>query len=207
MDGPLFSFGEQLFDIMAVSILWAICCVPVVTIGPATCALYYVAVKQVRKRNGSLIKNFFGSFRESLGPGIRLTCIVLIYATVMAAAIWAHQNGFLGSAGAYLSYAAKVLLLPLLLVLPYIAPIMSRFSIGAGAVIKLSFVMSVRFLWRTILSLALIAGTVILLWLIPFCIFALPGVCALVCSFLIEPALRKYTPRPDAGEPAPWYWQ
>ncbi len=43
---------------------------------PATSALYYVAVKQVRKNRGSLLKNFFGSFRDNLGTGILLTCIV-----------------------------------------------------------------------------------------------------------------------------------
>ena len=91
-DGPLFSLGEQLFDIMAASVLWVICCIPVVTFIPATSALYYVAVKQVRKHNGSLLNNFFGSFRDSLRNGIPLSCIVLIYATVIFSVIW-ELNG------------------------------------------------------------------------------------------------------------------
>ncbi|PKM70758.1 MAG: hypothetical protein CVU93_00435 [Firmicutes bacterium HGW-Firmicutes-18] len=210
-DGPLFSLGEQLFNIMAVSIFWVICCVPIITIGPATSALYYVTVKQVRKNNGSLLNNFFGSFRDNLRIGIPLTCIVLIYATIMVATVWV-LNGeteidTLGSASGYLSFAAKALLLPLLLVLPYLAPITSRFSMGIGALLKLSIVMSLRFFWRTVLSLALIAGSAILFWFIPYFIVVLPGVCALACSFLIESALLKYTPKPDANEPKPWYWE
>lgn len=209
-DSPLFSLGEQLFNIMAVSILWVICCIPIVTIGPATCALYYVTVKQVRKNNGSLLNNFFGSFRDNLRIGIPLTCIVLIYATIMVATVWVlngkAETGTLGPAGGYLSFAAKALLLPLLLVLPYLAPATSRFSMDIGALLKLSIVMSLRFFWRTILSLVSIAGSAILLWFIPYFIFVLPGVCTLVCSFLIEPALLKYTPKPDANEPTPWYW-
>jgi len=207
-EGPLFSFGEQLFDIMAVSLLWVICCIPIVTIGSATGALYYVAVKQVRKKSGSLLNNFFGSFRDSLRTGIPLTCIVLIYATAMAAVIWAQaDNDSPDMAGGYLSYAAKAMLLPLLLVLPYLAPVISRFSIGIGALLKLSIVMSLRFFWRTILLLVLIVGSAILLWFIPYLIVALPGVCALVCSFLIEPAMRQYMPKHDASEPTPWYWE
>jgi uncharacterized membrane protein YesL len=210
-DGPLFSLGEQLFDIMVASVLWAICCVPIVTIIPATSALYYVAVKQVRKHNGSLLNNFFESFRDSLRTGIPMTCIVLIYATVMIAAIWElngmTENGSLGTAGIYLSYAVKALLLSLLLVLPYLAPVISRFSIGIGELLKLSIVLSFRFFWRTILLLALIAGSAILFWFIPYFIFTLPGVCAVVCSFLIEPALRKYMPKCDPNEPVPWYWE
>jgi uncharacterized membrane protein YesL len=210
-DGPLFTLGEQVFDILAVSILWAICCVPIVTIGPATCALYYVTVKQVRKNNGSLLGNFFGSFRDSIRSGIPLTCIVLIYVTVLMAAIWTPYgvvgSGLLGTAGSYLTYAAIALLLPLLLVLPYLAPVMSRFSMGIGAIIKLSLVLSVRFFWRTMVLLAVIAGSALLLWFIPILIIGLPGVCALVCSFLIEPVLRRYMPKPEANEPIPWYWE
>jgi hypothetical protein len=38
-------------------------------------------------------------------------------------------------------------------------------------------------------------------------IVVLPGVCALVCSFFIEPALRKYMPKHNINEPTPWYWE
>jgi uncharacterized membrane protein YesL len=210
-DGPLFSFGEKLFDIMAVSILWVICCIPIVTIGPATSALYYVTVKQVRKNSGSLLKNYFGSFRDSLRTGIPLTCIVLIYATAMVATIWVingmAQNDSLGTGNSYLSSTAKVLLLPLLIILPYLAPVLSRFSMGIGTILKLSIVMSLRFFWRTILLVALIAGSAIVLWFIPYFIIIVPGVCALVCSFLIEPALRKYMPKHDDNESISWYWE
>lgn len=207
-DGPLVLFGEHLFNIMAVSLLWVLCCVPIVTIGSATCALYYVAVKQVRRNNGSLLKNFFGSFRDSLRTGIPLTCIVLIYATVMIAAIRVF-NGVAetGSLEAYLSFAAKLLLVPLLLVLPYLSPVISRFTITIGALLRLSLVMSLRFFWRTVLLLALLTGAALLLWFIPYAIVVLPGLCALVCSFIIEPVLRKYMPKPDINEPKPWYWE
>lgn len=210
-DGPLFSFGERLFDVVAASVLWAICCLPIVTILPASSALYYVAVKQVRKNSGSLLTNYFGAFRDSLRIGIPLTCMVLIYATVMVAATWILngmlENGSLGAEGTYLSYTALAMLLPLFLVLPYLSPVISRFSIGIGPLLKLSIVMSIRFFGRTLVLLALIAGSAVLLWFIPYFIFALPGTCAVVSSFLIEPALRAYMPEHDSTESIPWYWE
>ena len=210
-EGPLFSLGEKLFDIMAVSLLWAICCIPIVTIGPATGALYYVAVKQVRKNRGSLLKNYFSSFRDGLRTGIPLTCILLIYVTVIVAVVWAinnmTENGLIGQAGSYLSFAACALLLPFFIILPYLAPILSRFSMAIGPILKLSTVMALRNFWRTLVLLVLIAGTVVLIWFIPYFILILPGACALVCSYLIEPPLRKYTPKPDPDQPIPWYWE
>lgn len=210
-ESPLFSFGEQLFDMMAVSVLWAVCCVPIVTIGPATSALYYVIVKQVRRKTGSLWSNFFDSFRENMRIGVPLTSMVLIYTTVMAAIIWAKyvlpESVSSVLAGSFLTYVARVMLLPVLLVLPYLAPVLSRFSIGIGAVLKLSLVMSLRFLGRTIVLLAMVAGSAAVLWFVPFAIFALPGLCALGCSFLMEPVLRNYMPKPDPDQPIPWYWE
>jgi uncharacterized membrane protein YesL len=205
IDGPVYRFGEQVFDIIAISVLWIICCIPIVTIGSATCALYYVSVKQIRKNNGSLLSNFFGSFRDSLRTGIPLTSITLIYATAVAAVIWG-LNGMAGNGSTgYLSYAAIGLLLPLLLVLPYLWPVVSRFSIKIGDTLTLCFIMSIRFFWRTVLTLLVMAGSAALLWFIPQCAIALPGLCALVCSFLLEPVLREYTPKPADGEPLPWY--
>lgn len=210
-DGPIYIFGEKLFDIVAVSILWVLCCIPIITIIPASGALYYVVVKQIRKNNGSLLQNFFGSFRDSLRIGIPLTCIVLIYSTVMFYIIWATSgnvdSGSLGAIGDYLSIAAKVLLIPLLLVLPFLVPVISRFSMSIAAILKLSIVISFRFFWRSILLLALISVSAILLWFIPHTIIALPGISALVSSFLIEPVLRKYMPETDPNDPTPWYWE
>ena len=210
-DGPLFSFGEKLFDLIAVSLLWVIFCIPIFTIGPATSALYYVAVKQIRKDRGSLLKNFFSSFRDGLRIGIPLTSIVLIYTTIMVATVWLVNsmidNGSPGTASSYLSFGAKALLVPLLFILPYLAPVLSRFSLGVFAILKLCIVMSIRFFWRTLLALVLFAGAAVLLWFIPYLFILLPGVCALVCSFLIEPALRKYQPEPDPNDPIPWYWE
>lgn len=136
--------------------------------------------------------------------------MVLIYATVMVAAIWwlngRTENTSPGSEGIYLSYAAIAMLLPLFLNLPYLAPVISRFSIGTWSLLKLSIVLSLRFFWRTLVLLVLIGGSAILFWFMPYFIFALPGVCAVVCSFLIEPALRVYMPQHDPNEPVPWYW-
>jgi len=210
-DGPLFSLGERLFDVVVASVLWAVCCLPIVTIIPATGALYFVAVKKVRKNSGSLLSNFFGSFRDSLRIGIPLTCVVLIYATVMVAAMWG-LNGLTeivvtGTEDSYLSYAAMAMLLPLILVLPYLAPVVSRFSLGMGSLLKLSIVASLRFFWRTLVLLAIIAGSALLLWFIPYLIFGLPGASAVISSFLIEPVLRAYMPERDPNEPAPWYWE
>ena len=46
----IWAWLSAMVDVVGLSILWLILCLPVVTIGPATAALYYTVVKYVRAR-------------------------------------------------------------------------------------------------------------------------------------------------------------
>lgn len=55
--GGLFDYDSKLFqlllrvsDLVALSLLWLLCSLPVITIGASTSALYYTAMKLVRQR-------------------------------------------------------------------------------------------------------------------------------------------------------------
>ena len=41
---------DLLFNLFMLSLIWAVLCIPVFTIGPATAALYYVLVKCIRRK-------------------------------------------------------------------------------------------------------------------------------------------------------------
>ena len=48
-DSPVMTVISKTADILLLSALWFICCVPLITIGAATTALYYSCVKAVRR--------------------------------------------------------------------------------------------------------------------------------------------------------------
>lgn len=58
-DSPVMTVISKTADILLLSALWFICCVPLITIGAATTALYYSCVKAVRRDKGYLIRDFF----------------------------------------------------------------------------------------------------------------------------------------------------
>ena len=60
----------RLVDVVGVSLLWIVCCLPVVTIGPATSALYLTTLRCIRQGEGHTYGRFFRSFRENLKVGI-----------------------------------------------------------------------------------------------------------------------------------------
>ena len=82
-------------------------------------------------------------------------------------------------------------------------------------IVKLSFVMSIRYFYYTIL---IIAGTAALVWLqyyyLPMpCIFVLPGAWCYVVTFMMERALLAYMPakeeaqKDQGGETDAWYYE
>lgn len=75
MFGPetkFFKVTNQIGNILLVSVLWLIGCIPVITIGTSTIAMYYAMVKAVRCEEGYVTKEFFRSYRQNLKTGIVL---------------------------------------------------------------------------------------------------------------------------------------
>ena len=60
---------SKIFDLVVLSALWLALCLPVVTIGPATAALYYTVVKCIRRGEAEPLQNFFRSFRGHFKVG------------------------------------------------------------------------------------------------------------------------------------------
>lgn len=72
MDGPIWRFLNLLGDMVILHILWLICCIPLVTIGPATAAANYVTLKIVRDEGRGVWHMFFKSFRKNFRQGCLL---------------------------------------------------------------------------------------------------------------------------------------
>ena len=57
IDGPVFRFLETIANLLLLNLLFVICCIPVVTIGPALTATYYVALKIVRQEETGIFQD------------------------------------------------------------------------------------------------------------------------------------------------------
>lgn len=202
----MFSYEGRLVDIVTkfgelviLSVAFMICCIPVVTIGPAATSLYYAVIKSVRRERGTPIKEFWASMKRTAAKGCLITILFLIW-------FGALFVGY-GQLGQVVTGVYIVLIGLSLCLLVYIFPILSRFTMGISGMFKLAFVMAIRFFPVTV---AVIAGTIAIGWLqiyvlpIP-CILFVPGCWCYVLTFLIEKALLFYMPPPDGNEDA-WYY-
>ena len=76
-NSPLGRWLGFLLDALFVSVAWAICCLPIVTLGAATAALNRVAQNWMKDRSGCTLADFFRAFRENF-KGATLVWLILL---------------------------------------------------------------------------------------------------------------------------------
>lgn len=86
-ENPVFRFTGRVLDILVLSVMWVVCSLPIVTIGPASAALYYSCVKCLRYKEGGAYRSFLSAFKLNLKPGIGVTVVLLVLAVVLGKVI------------------------------------------------------------------------------------------------------------------------
>lgn len=84
-------FFHDLFDLLLVNCLWMLCCLPVITIGPATCGMYAVTLKLAREEPVNPLKDFLRGLRDNFKAGILLELLVALLVAFTAGDLWFAQ--------------------------------------------------------------------------------------------------------------------
>lgn len=191
-------------DMIFAGLLWALCSIPVVTIGPASTALYYTTVKSVRHERGHVASTFFGAFRANFGIALVEWLIVLAYALLCAVNIYAANR--MGDAlGPVQGYLSRIMLLPAVCISVWMFPFISRFENNVGGTLKCVCFITLRHFGRTALMTLELAAFVLIGWLLPVLIPLLPGICCLVMSYSAEGALLKAAENSEDNNEDRWY--
>ena len=69
-DSPMMRALGVVWDLIVLNLLFLVCCIPVVTIGPAITALHYVTTKMAGEKDGTpVVGNFFQVIPGKFPPG------------------------------------------------------------------------------------------------------------------------------------------
>lgn len=82
LDSPVMRFLNRMADLLALNILVIICCIPVITAGPALTAMHYVILKMIRGEEGYLVRGFFKSFVRNLKQAVLIWLLMLLVIAV-----------------------------------------------------------------------------------------------------------------------------
>ena len=179
-------------DAVVLSLQWLLFSIPVVTLGPATAALYDCAVHNLRRGEDDLPGRFWRSFKRDWKIGA-LSALLWLVVTVTPLVLL-YQSARRGASGVVLG--ALVLLAFFLLALGcWVFPLLSRFTFSFAALQSTAVRLGLGHILRSAALAALVPAT---LWLcLRFIVptFFLPAAAALLASLLIEPVFAQYENR------------
>ena len=157
----LYKASKAIGDIVIMSALFLLCCLPVVTIGASASALYFTVYRKYQMRSDSLSKDFMRSFKENLKSGIILHMIYLIYGGAVGFNIWFAING-LGDIKLpdWYLLVSFLPLLPIIFTLPYVYPLLARFKNGIKGTVMNSFTLCMVSFPKFILILLIAAAAI-----------------------------------------------
>jgi uncharacterized membrane protein YesL len=208
-DGPVMAFLSKCADIIVLSALWFLCSIPIITIGPATAALYYVALKIVRKEEGLKVsKAFFHGFATNFKQGVVLNLIFLV-AGVVVFLDYFIMSSVEGLWGTICSVCFFVMGIWLLCVMFYTYPLQAQFINPIRSTLKNAALLSSQNVVTTVIVFALhmiplviaMKAWKLFLMAIPVWMMVTPGLFAYISSMrfvkifdpLILPAESKET--------------
>ncbi|MDO4622246.1 MAG: DUF624 domain-containing protein [Eubacteriales bacterium] len=192
-DAPIMHLLSKIAMSIYLNALWMICCIPIVTIGASTTALFYVSQKLVKNEEGHPTQNFFHSFRANLKQATGIWLILLAVGLVLGVDAYAlYHLRFSNAFWTVLTAVFIVALAAYVIVLLYIFPLLAHFDNTTGAMFRNSLIIGMHFLLCTVLMAAVYAAMVFLIIRIFTPAFLLGmGVCALLCSYLLSGILRQ----------------
>lgn len=82
LDSRFYRILTRIGELMIVSLLFVLCCLPIFTIGASATALFTVCLKMVRNETGYIAKDFFHAFKRNFKQASIIWLIVLALGTL-----------------------------------------------------------------------------------------------------------------------------
>lgn len=192
-DSNLMITMSWITDCIFLSLFWLLGCLPMITFGGVSAALYDSTFRAFRRGDKHSWSRFWKGFRENWKPGI---VPGLVYLAVFAAVGWVMIQVWNGAVYGEISWmifsAAAFAAVAVLGVLNVMMPMLSRFENSLSALLGNTVVLALGNLPGTLAVGMVNAAAVILSIRFVFPVFFLPCLAALISSLFIEPMFRPY---------------
>ena len=193
LDNKFFQGINKIIDCVCLSFLWVLLCIPVVTAGAATTALYYTVNKVIRNNRSYIWKEFWHAFRTNFKQSTLVWLIVIfIYAIMGIDCYIMFQYAKAGVSYGSLYIVFAVLMLIVTMWANYLFPYMARFENTLKAVLKNCVIMALLNLGKSVVLLVLFLAALVVTYVFFPAIMILPAVYMLLANFILEKVFVKY---------------
>lgn len=154
LDSPLMQFLNKVADLMWLNILTFVCCIPVITVGPALTALHYMALKIARDEECYITKDYFKSFKLNLRQGILIWLIEVVVIALLVGDFLILRYSTI-SFGQPMKIILAVVAVIVLFTFTFVYPVLSKFDNTVMRTIKNAFFIGILQFPKTILMMIL----------------------------------------------------
>lgn len=200
-DGNIWGYGggftyicSKIFDVLAIGLLWVLCCLPLITAGASSTALYYAMVKCVKRNDGYAVREFFKAFKLNFKPATVLWIVFAALIFLMQLNVGILMKKTSGLTGLFFIVFYSAVCIYVIVMMLYAFPALSRFEMSAGWIFKLSLYMAVRYLLHSVMLLVILGMALLFVWKIPMLLFIVPGPTAFLMSEFLEGPLKRHEP-------------
>lgn len=199
---PYGIFARFLADLILLNILYIITCIPIITIGASTTALYYT-FSQRKRGETSMTRTFFVGFKHNLAQASLIWLIAFLLGALLClnfyiVSFWTQ----------YQTIALAILMCPTVLycsILSYVFPLLGEFENKTIQLLSNSVLMSLAHFPKTLILLLINSFPLIVLLLLPSfiggmfyiwlpCIFSL---CAYLNTNVLSTIFTPYRPEEE----------
>ena len=196
-DNAWWAFLGRGVDLVGLSLAWGFLCLPVLTIGPATSALYYTVVKCFRQKEKSTFTLFWRAFRADLKQGVAATLLCLPVSLLLYLGYSVMKANWSSDFGAVMFVAYDIALIVPLGVMVWLFPLLGRFDAPLKDSLRTAAFLTFRHLPSTLILVLLTVETVVSLIEKWWPVFFAPALWALLSSLFMERIFPKYLTEPE----------
>ena len=151
-DSPIHKFVDKFANLMILNFLTMICCIPIITAGPALTSLFYVTMKMVRNEEGGILRNYFHSFRTNFLQGMLVGLIVIFAGAFLGLDLY-YIYQMLADGKFYDFIVLVVICVSLILYFmasAYVYPLLAKFENSTKQLLRTALLLSIRHLPATL---------------------------------------------------------
>lgn len=209
IDGSFIVGLTKVADVFILNLLLILCCIPIITIGPAVTAMYYVTLKMVKDEDCYIVKSFFKSFKQNFKQGTLIWLILLAVGLIMYAdsrIMTGEYTEYMNLSNGAMTVMSVLLMATTLLYLftiSYVFPVLARFDNTIKRTIANAFFMSVKHFPSTIVIIIVNVVPIILMYIEPralILVFVIFGLSAYINSFFFVKIFKNYMPEEHITE-------
>ncbi len=190
-DNKIFLILGAVVDVIWISLLWYLCCIPVITAGAATSAMYYTVHMRIFKGDGYILPTYKKALLQNLKKGTALWLMFLCIDLFLAADLVFSDMALRQESGLAVFFFPVLVLMFLVLIWQISAfAYMARFEDSVkNILVKGGLIAASNMGWMVFLAVILLMSIYLLRYLI-FLLVILPGAYTCLTHHVFEHIYR-----------------